>query len=158
VAQQELDGGGHVGRRADPAERSKASPGTGEVRKFSPGAFGLDGARGDAVDADAGRTEFDGARFGEHLYGALAGRVARKVREGDLVRAGTDVDDGALALVFHVTGRPLGAQETAAQIGGENAIPVGLGQAEQRLKDLGAGVVDKGIEFAELREYLAKHF
>src|SRR5215467_46393 len=156
IAEQEFDGRGDVAWRADSAERSKASPGSGEVRKFVPGAFGVDGPRGHAVDADAGRPEFDRARFGEHLNGALAGRIGRKIRKRDLVGTGADVDDGAFALSFHVTRSPLGAQETAAQIGAKHAIPVGLGETDEGLKDLDGGVVDEGIEFAERSEYFAE--
>src|SRR5262245_12203351 len=52
----------------------------------------------------------------------------------------------------------LRAKETSAQVGVEHAIPVGFLDLKTRSEDLRGGVVDEGVEFAEIRNNIVKQF
>src|SRR5579863_3783959 len=84
-AEQELHGGGDIIGSANAAKGSEASPRRGEIGELSFGAFGIDGARCDAVDADAERAELQCRRFCKHFNAAFAGGVSGKIREGNFV-------------------------------------------------------------------------
>jgi antirestriction protein ArdC len=89
---------------------------------------------------DAPAPDLSGQRLGEHLDGALCGRVGHKPRRnGALAHGRTDHDDAAPFL--HVLQRSLGRGEYAADVDVDHAVHLLQSGFLERFRNGGAGIV-----------------
>ena len=115
------------------------------------GELGVEVARADRVDLHARRAPVGAHPARQHLQAALAGGVGRGPGPRDLRLQRGDVDDLAAAALDHPAGGGAADQEGAGEVRLDDAVPLGLGELEQRRAVLDAGVVDEDVERAELR-------
>src|SRR5712692_7006533 len=119
--------------------------------------LGLDGARGDAVDADAlaapGRAELAREHDDGGLGRAVVGHHGRAVDAGDR----GDVDDDAAALGHHLLAGPLAAEEDAVQVDADHGVPAVDGNILGLRPEGRAGVVHHDVEPAPVLDGLLDH-
>ena len=69
-----------------------------------------------------------------------------------------DVNDpSAIALLDHLSGRRLGAQERSGQVDGDDLVPMLDGEFDERMFELQSGIVDENVDATELLHRLIHH-
>ena len=114
-------------------------------------ALGLDGSRGDAVDADALASPGHAEGAGEVDDGGLGRAVVRHHgRAVDACDGGHIDDDPAATLRHHLLARPLAPEEDAVDVDADHGVPaVGADVLDLRAEG-GAGVVDHDVDASHL--------
>jgi hypothetical protein len=107
--------------------------------------------RADGVDADRGRP-LQGERLGEGHESRLGGVVVGVIAVADQCVGGCRVEDHAAAAQEHAARGRLGYPEGAAQVGGDDLLPLVGGDVDCRAADAHAGVVDQHVQVADLLE------
>jgi len=117
----------------------------------------LDRARSDAIDADSQRSQFGCRALGEHFNPTLAGAVVGQFGKRNVVRPGTDIDDGTGPMLLHQPGPPLGTQKRPLEVGPNRPIEVLFLQVEKAGPGLHTRVVDQDSKATCLGFHFAKH-
>jgi len=102
---------------------------------------GLGGGRGDSVDGDVVLGDFLGERLGERDDAGLGGGVGRGGRVAFLAGDRGDVGDASVILLDHSGDDGPAADELAAQIDADDAVPF----LDRILGDLSVQTRDAGI-------------
>ena len=146
--------GGEVDQGADqvlhlpPAARGGAAAhpaGERLVGDQRRGELGVEVAGADGVDADAGTGQVAAHAAGQHLDRTLGRRVGGDAGPADLRLQRRDVDDLAAPAGLHPAGDLAADQEGAGDVGGQQRVPVLVGEIDERCPLLHAGVVHADV-------------
>ncbi len=115
------------------------------------GAFGLDRARCDGVDAHPGAAELVGPHLGQQVQRRLAGAVDARVGARCAGGDGADVDDAPASALDHPRHELLHQDVRRTKVGVEMRVEVGVVGVERACELVDACVVDQDVDVARLR-------
>jgi hypothetical protein len=113
------------------------------------GQVGLDRARGDGVDGDAGRRQLYGHGSGQMHEAGLARAIGGAAFVAALARDRADVDDAAAALARHRAGGMLPEQEGARQVDPHHSLPLLDRDLQERPVEPDARIGDEAVDAPE---------